>query len=159
MSAIFAYDKDLDLLRSIADLLVEQLHPHTKTGIDVVWLVYRAFKLREEWLQPNRDTVSCLLKLADITLGAAGVTGRLYPEMKLSDPWANGLNFVVKNGQELREGKTLPLNELVLSTEQRLEIPLKIFKVAGISLDPTEPVPIPRPLITPLTQSNVGVVR
>ena len=141
--------------------IVQQAQPQLKTGIDAVWLVYRAFQLREEWKEPNHNTMACLLKLAGLGLGVGSIAGRAFPGMKLPDPWSNGLNFFLKAGGSLVEGKTIPINELILSTEKRQAIPLKIFKVAGISLDPTPPMvgapmaPLPRTLVSPLSKPSV----
>src|SRR5258707_1609554 len=44
-SAIFSYNDELDLLRSVVGEIVQQAQPQLKTGIDAVWLVYRAFQL------------------------------------------------------------------------------------------------------------------
>jgi hypothetical protein len=159
-SAIFACKDELDLLHSVADLIADQVRPHLKAGVDAIWLVYRAFSLREEWRQSNRNTTACLLKLAGIGLGVAGLAGHVYPEMKLPDSWSNGLNFIVKAGNTLAEGKTVAINELVLSSDKLLEIPLKIIKLAGISLDSAPPVlgqtPIPGVLVSPIMPSWHG---
>jgi hypothetical protein len=57
--------------------------------------------------------------------------------LKIPDHWANGINCVLKSGQAIYEGRTPPVNEMVLSADKRLEIPLKLLKVAGIALDPS----------------------
>lgn len=127
---------ELDLLRSLTRHLAAQLHPHLKTGVDAIWFVHGAFKLRRDWEKPDRNTGACLFKLAGLGLGMAGIAGSIYPGLKIPDAWANGLNFTIKSGGLILEGKSLPLNEMLLSSDKRVEIPLKILKAAGITLDP-----------------------
>lgn len=154
-AALFSKE-ELDLLRSVARLVAEQVHPHLKTGIDVVWLVYGAYKLKEDWEKPDRNTTACIFKLAGLGLGAAAVTGSINPDLKLNDAWANGINGFVKAGGAIAEGKTPPMNELTLSTDKRLEIPIKALKAFGVSLDPAPPaytipgLASPRGIVSPL---------
>lgn len=42
----------------------------------------------------------------------------------------------LKSGEAIYQGKTPPINELALATDKRMDIPLKLLKLAGISLDP-----------------------
>lgn len=137
-AAIFSKD-ELALLRSASRLLAEQIHPHLKTGVDAVWLVYGAYKLKEDWKKPDRNTSACIFKLADLGLGAAGVLGGVYPDLKLDDAWANGINGFVKVGGSIAEGKTLSMNEHLLSSDKRLDLLAKALKVGGVSLDPEPP--------------------
>jgi hypothetical protein len=135
-SSLFQHSDELALLKSVAGVIAEQVHPYLKTGIDVVWLVYKAAQLQEEWNQPGRDTIACGFKMAGLALSSANLVGNVYTEVKLPDSWSNGFNFIVKSGESILQGKTLPVNELVFSTDKRLDIPLKVLKCAGISLDP-----------------------
>lgn len=136
VSSILASDAGLDLIKTIASAVAQQIHPHLKTGIDAIWLVYGAKKLYTDWNQPDRDTVSCLFKATGLAMGVTGVIGNVYPDIKIPDHWANGVNFIVKGGGAIYEGKTLPINEMILSADKRLKIPLKFLKFAGIALDP-----------------------
>ena len=135
-STIFSYEKELDLFKTIASQIAAQVHPHLKTSIDTIWLVYKAAKLYDDWQKPDSDKVACLFKLGGLAVGTLGVAGRLDPNLKLPDHWANGVNFVLKSGEAIYQGKTLPINEMILSQDKRLAIPLKLLKVAGIALDP-----------------------
>jgi hypothetical protein len=138
-AAIFSKEQ-IDLLRSLARLVAEQIHPHAKTGLDAVWLVYGAYKLKEEWEKPDRNTSAFIFKLAGLGLGAAGIAGNVYPDLKLNDAWANGVNGFVKVGGAIAAGKTPPTHELTLSSDKRLEIPIKALKAFGVSLDPAPSV-------------------
>lgn len=144
---------ELDLLRAIAGQIAKAIDPRLKTGLDGIWLVYRAYKLREEWNQPDRNTTACLLKLAGLGMSAAGIAGRIDPDLKIADPWANGINFFIRSGGAIAEGKTPPLNEMMLSTIPALDIPLKALKVAGIALDPENPalptIPLSQAILRP----------
>jgi hypothetical protein len=135
--SIFEHENELDLLKTIAGQVAGLVHPHLKTGIDGVWLVYKAARLYKDWARPDRDTVACLFKAAGLTLGTMGVVGSLYPGLRIPDHWANGINYVVRSGQAIHQGRTPPINEMMLSSDKRLAIPLKLLKVAGISLDPS----------------------
>jgi hypothetical protein len=135
-SSLFQHSDELALLKSVAGVIAQQVHPHLKTGIDVVWLVYKAAQLQEEWSQPGRDTIACGFKMAGLALNSANLVGSVYTDVKLPDSWSNGFNFIVKSGESIWQGKTIPVNELVFSAEKRLDIPLKVLKCAGISLDP-----------------------
>jgi hypothetical protein len=135
-SSLFQHSEELALLKAVAGLIAEQVHPYLKTGIAVVWLVYKAAQLQEEWNQPGRDTIACGFKMAGLVLSSANLVGSVYTDVKLPDSWSNGFNFIVKSSESILQGKTLPVNELVFSAEKRLDIPLKVLKCAGISLDP-----------------------
>ena len=135
-SDLFKHSDELALLKAVAGLIAEQVHPYLKTGIDVVWLVYKAAQLQEEWNQPGRDTIACGFKMAGLALSSANLAGSIYPDIKLNDSWSNGFNFIVKSGESILQGKTIPVNELVFSAEKRLDILIKALKCAGISLDP-----------------------
>jgi hypothetical protein len=155
-SNLFKHSDELALLKAVAGLIAEQVHPYVKTGIDAVWLVYKAAQLQEEWSQPGRNTMACGFKMAGLVLNSTILAGSIYPDIKLPDSWSNGFNFIVKSGESIVQGKTLPVNELVFSTEKRLDIPLKVLKCAGIALDPpTLPqqsilITFARPTISPL---------
>lgn len=135
-ASIFSYEKELDLLKTIASQIAAQVHPHLKTGIDTIWLIYKAAKLYDDWQKPESDKLACLFKLGGLAVGTMGVAGRLDSNLKLPDHWANGVNFVLKSGEAIYQGKTLPMNEMILSRDRRIAIPLKLLKVAGIALDP-----------------------
>lgn len=134
--SIFASDAGLNLIKTIASTVAQQIHPHLKTGIDAIWLVYGAKELYTNWNRPDRDRVSCLFKAIGLAVGATDVIGNVYPNIKIPDHWANGVNFLVKGGGAIYEGKTLPINEMTLSADKRLRIPLELLKLAGIALDP-----------------------
>lgn len=159
--AIFRYQEEIDLLRRLAGLAIQHAHPHLKTGIDALFLIYGANALREEWKQPDRNAGACFIKLLGLGLETSGVLASAYPGLQLSDSWKNGLNFVAISGGALVEGKTLPINELALSTDERAEIPLKILKAAGIALDPDPSMPgfqgspLVRDLIATIGSKNV----
>lgn len=135
--SIFAYEKELDLVKTVVSHVAQHIHPHLKTGIDAIWLVYRATKLYDDWKRPDRDIGACLFEVVGLVQGTAGIVGNIYPDLKISDHWANGINFVVKSGKALYQGRTPPINEMVLSSDKRLLIPLKLLKVAGVALDPS----------------------
>jgi hypothetical protein len=137
-AAIFANDKEvLDLVKAIAAEIAGQVHPHLKIGLDVTWLVYDAARLWGEWRKPERNAKASLFKLAGLGLGAAKIAGTVYPDVTIPDRWANGLNVIVKGGGAVVQGKVFPTNELLLSADKRLAIPLKAVKVFGIALDPS----------------------
>ena len=117
-SDLFKHSDELALLKALAGLIAEQVHPYLKTGIDVVWLVYKAAQLREEWSQPGRDTIACGFKMTGLALSSLSLAGSIYPDIKLADSWSNGVNFIVKRGESIWQGKTLPVNELGFSTRQ-----------------------------------------
>jgi len=75
--------------------------------------------------------------MASLALDSAKIAGSIYPDIKLPDAWSNGFNFIVKSGDAIWQGKTAPVNELALSTDKRLDIPIKVLKLAGVSIDPT----------------------
>ena len=135
-SCLFEQSAVLPLLKSVTGLIAKEIHPMLKIGVDAIWLVYGAARLKKEWNQPDRDIGACIFKMTGLVLGSANLAGGLYPDLKLSDPWFNGINFVVKSGESIWQGKTVPVNELMLSTDKRLDIPLKVFKLVGLSLDP-----------------------
>lgn len=134
---IFDRDAGLDLVKSLASLVAGMVHPQLKTGVDGIYFVYKAARLYKDWSRPDRDTAACLFKTAGLALNAAGIAGRIYPDVRIPDHWANGINFALKSGQAIYQGRTPPINEMVLSADKRLEIPLKLLKVAGIALDPS----------------------
>ena len=158
-SCLFAHSGELDLLKSVAGLIAQQIHPRLKTAVDALWLIYKSARLKEEWDRPDRDTVTCLFKMGGLALGCANLAGGVYPDLKLSDPWSNGFNFLLKSGESILQGKTVPVNELIFSTDKRFDIPLKALKLAGISLDAqttaeNSTLGAPTlPRITPLTAS------
>lgn len=134
-SRFFRHTEELALLKSVAALIAQQVHPHLKLGVDAVWLVYRAAQLHDEWSQPNADKVVCGFKLGGLVLSSANLAGGFYPDIKLPDCWSNGFNFALKSGEAIYQGKTVPVNELMFSADKRMDIPLKILKLAGMSLD------------------------
>lgn len=134
---IFRYSKELDLVRTVAGEVLRQVHPHCKTGVDAIWFVYRAAKLYDEWRKPDSDKTLCAFGLLGLGMSGLSLTGAVYPEVRLPDHWANGINFALKSGEALYQGKTLPINELILSADKRMAIPMKLMKVAGIALDPS----------------------
>jgi hypothetical protein len=135
-SSLFSHTKELSLLKSVASLVAAQVHPNLKLGVDAVWLVYGAAQLHDEWTKPDADRGACAFKLASLSLSAVSFVGGLTPELKLPDCWSNGINFCLKSGEAIYQGKTPPLNELALATDKRMDIPLKLLKLAGVSLDP-----------------------
>lgn len=134
---IFQYSAELDLLKTVAGEVLKQVHPNLKTGVDAIWFVYRASKLYDEWSRPGSDKVLCAFGLFGLGMSGLKLTGAFYPEVRIPDHWANGINFVAKSGESLYLGKTPPINELILSTDKRMAIPLKLMKVAGLALDPS----------------------
>ncbi|MCU0561292.1 MAG: hypothetical protein MUD16_14010 [Desulfobacterales bacterium] len=136
-SLIFDREAGLDLLKSVASLVAGMVHPQLKTGVDGLYFIYKAGRLYRDWSRPDRDTAACLFKTAGLALSAAGIAGRIEPDLKIPDHWANGINFALKSGHAIYEGRTPPINEMLLSADKRLEIPLKLLKVAGIALDPS----------------------
>ncbi|MCA0176335.1 MAG: hypothetical protein LCH73_08635 [Proteobacteria bacterium] len=135
-SSLFSHTNKLSLLKSVASLIAEQVHPNLKLGVDAIWLVYGAAQLHDEWTKPGADQGACAFKLASLGLSTVNLVGGFDPELKLPDSWSNGINFCVKHGEAYYLGKTPPINELMLSTEKYTDIPLKALKVAGVSLDP-----------------------
>jgi hypothetical protein len=135
-SSLFSHTQELSLLKSVASLITAQVHPHLKLGVDAIWLVYGAAQLNDEWTKPGADRVACTFKLASLGLSSVSLVGGLNPELKLPDSWSNGINFCLKSGEAIYQGKTPPINELTLSFDKRLDIPLKLLKLAGASLDP-----------------------
>ncbi len=152
-AAIFADDELLVLLHDVSAQLAKLLDARLKTGIDGIWLVYKAFKLYKDWQHPDKNIAGCAFKLADIALGAAGLIGGYNPDLKIPDPWANGLNFIVSSGGALMQGK---VPSPLLPDDARVEIPLKILKVAGLLLEQahqpqtTPAVAMPAALISPI---------
>jgi hypothetical protein len=147
-AAIFRYANELDLAKTIAAEVLRHVDPKLKTGIDAVWLVYRAAKLYDEWQKPGSDAVNTAFGLTGLGLSGLQFTGGLAPDLKLPDAWANGVSFLLRSGQAVYAGRTPPINEMVLAQDRRLAIPLKLLKVAGIALDP--PVPGTGPALVPL---------
>lgn len=135
-SALFRYSQELSLLKSFASLVAEQVHPNLKLGIDAMWLIYGAAQLHDEWTRPDADHGACAFKLAGLGLSAVSFSGGLSPKLKLPDSWSNGINFCLKSGEAIYHGKTPPIHELMLATDKHMDIPLKILKLAGVSLDP-----------------------
>jgi hypothetical protein len=139
VSSIFTSDEELDLIKAIGGWVAKQIHPNLKIAYDVVWLVYGANELRKTWGRPDRDKISCFFKVAGLALKTTTIIGSGYPNLKVPDHWSNGINFVVKGGNAFYQGKTPPINEMILSTDKRLDIPLKLLKVFGVALDPEFP--------------------
>ena len=135
-SRLFSNTQELALLKSIASLIAAQIHPNLKLGVDAMWLVYGAAQLHDEWTKPGADRVACAFKLASLGLSTINLAGRLSPDLTLHDSWSNGINFCLKSGEAIYQGKTPPINELALATDKRMDIPLKLLKLAGISLGP-----------------------
>ena len=63
---------------------------------------------------------------------------------RILDDWAKGIGFVAKSGEAIYQGRT-SLGE-TLSQDERLEILLKLGKLAGITLNPSPQFPTPLPL-------------
>ncbi len=135
-SSLFSHSQELALLKSVASLIAAQVHPHLKLGVDAVWLVYGAAQLHDEWTKPGADLGACAFKLASLGLSTVNLVGGFNADLKLADSWSNGINFCLKSGEAMYQGKTPPINELALSADKRMDIPLKILKLAGVSLDP-----------------------
>jgi hypothetical protein len=134
-SSIFNHSEELSILKSVFSLIAEQVHPHLKHGVDVIWLVYGAAQLHDEWSRPEADHGVCAIKLAGLGLSAVNFAGALKPNIAMPDSWSNGIDYVLKSGEALYQGKTLNVNDLMASSDKRLEIPLKLLKLAGASLD------------------------
>ncbi len=135
-SSLFKHTQELSLLKSVASFIAAQVDPHLKLGVDAMWLVYGAAQINDEWTKPGADAVACTFKLASLVLSTVSLAGGLSPELKLPDSWFNGVNFLLKSGDAIYQGKTPPIVELTLSLDKRLDIPLKLLKLAGVSLDP-----------------------
>jgi hypothetical protein len=135
-SSLFSNTQELALLKSVASLVASQVHPNLKFGVDAIWLVYGAAQLHDEWTKPGADLGACAFKLASLGLSTASLVGRLSPDLELPDSWSNGINFCLKSGEAIYKGKTPPINELTIAADKRMDIPLKLLKLAGISLDP-----------------------
>ncbi|WP_157665402.1 hypothetical protein [Cyanobium sp. NIES-981] len=127
----------MSLLKSVASFISSQIHPHLKLGVDAIWLAYGAAQLKDEWTKSNADQVSCAFKLASLSFSAISLMGEFNSELKLPDSWSNGINFYLTSGEAIYQGKTPPINELaLLAKDKRMDIPLKLLKLAGASLDP-----------------------
>lgn len=128
---------ELALVKSVCALIAEQVSPHLKTGVDVVWLVYKAAQLKKEWERPDRDTTACVIKMLDVAMSSVRVADKLSTRLDLPDAWSNGVNFAIKSGGAIVLGKTPPMNELALvSMDRRLEVPLQFLKLMNVTLDP-----------------------
>ena len=135
---LFAHEKELSLAKDLASYVAGEAHrTYLTTAIEAVWLVFGASKLYHEWNQPDRNTAACLFTLGGLVKDAASLPGGIYSSLKVPDPWANGLDIIVKSGESLSRGKLPPTNEMFLSAYEGLSIPVKILKCAGISLDPS----------------------
>jgi len=134
-SSLFSHTQELSLLKSVASLIAAEVHPNLKLGVDVIWLVYGAAQLKDEWTRPGADPGACAFKLANLGLSSVNLLGGLYPDLKLADSWSNGINFCLRSGESIYQGKTPPINELMIATDKRMDIPIKLLKLAGASLD------------------------
>lgn len=135
--SIFPDDEQLDLLRRMAALVAEQIHPHLRTAIDVIFFVHGAARLKAAWARPERDNEDFLFKIAGLALDAAEIVGRVDPSLKIPDRWANGVNFVVKSGGDVFQGRTTPIHETLLSADQSLAIAFQLQHIVSAALDPS----------------------
>jgi hypothetical protein len=135
---IFRYEEELDLIHRITRLALQDAHPHLKTAVDALFLVYGAYGLREEWKKPSPNKGACLLKSLELAADGADLLGGICPGLELADSWKNGVNYVVITGGAVLEGRTPPMDELV-STDDRISLPLKIIRQAGDALNRLAP--------------------
>ena len=135
---IFRYEEELDLIHRITRLALQDAHPHLKTAVDALFLVYGAYGLREEWKQPNQNKGACFLKSLELAADAYELLGGVYPGLELSDSWKNGVNYLVIGGGAVLEGRTPPMDELV-SGDDRISLAFKIIRVAGDALNRLPP--------------------
>jgi hypothetical protein len=149
--SIFSFDKELALFKPIVSCIARQVDLRLKLAIDGLWVVYGGAKLWRAFKRPDRDTASLGFKVVGLGADVAQLAGNFFPGLKLDDPWANGINWIAKSGGAICQGKTPPLNEMLLSTQQRAEIPLALFHFVGGALDPRpefaalRAVPLPAP--------------
>lgn len=147
---IFGKDALLDFLRTLAGEIGSQVHPHIKTGIDALWLVYKMRKFYAATQSKGSVELVDFFKIVGLALDAVKLADTAIPALDLPDHWSNGVNFIVKAGESYAAGKAFPGNELLLSQVKPLQIPLKALKVTGIALDPhpayqnIKPVPLLR---------------
>lgn len=133
---IFAHEQELAIVKSLASMALQSIH-HGKTAVDALWLVYGAAKLHHDWNRPTRDTGACVFKMLGLGLGLANLPGDFSPGLAIPDHWGNGVNFVFKSGEAIYEGKTPPINEMMmLSADKRMAVPIKLMKYFGLALDP-----------------------
>lgn len=133
---IFRYEKELNLIRTLAGEALKDAAPKAKLAIEALWVVYGAFKLSDQFNRPDRDNLVWAMQLGGFVAGAMGLAGKAYPALKMPDHFANGINYFFKAGGAVAAGKTVPIHELMLSSDARMSIPLKALKVLGVSLDP-----------------------
>jgi len=134
---IFAYEKELDLLRTVVAELAGLAHPYAKHGVNGVWLVFGLASLANDWQKPERNTAACFFKLGGLALSASKLAGGVNPDLKLPDHWANGVNYLMASGKNIAEGKAPPSAFMTVASSQPLmSIPLKALKCMNISLEP-----------------------
>jgi hypothetical protein len=133
---IFAHERELEIVKALASMALQSIQ-HGKITVDALWLVYGAAKLHHDWSRPSRDTGACVFKMLGLGLGLAKLPGDINPGLALPDHWGNGVNFVFKSGEALYQGKTPPINEMMmLSVDKRMAVPVKLMKYFGLALDP-----------------------
>jgi hypothetical protein len=151
-ASLFDFHQELALLKSVTALVAQQVDPRLKMGVDAVWLVYSAAQLQDEWNRPDADRVGCAFKLGALAMGTVSLVGGLDAHYQLPDRWANGFNYLLKSGEMLYQGRTPGLSDLLLNADKRMDIPLKVLKLAGVSIDANVPPKAP----AGLTWQRVG---
>lgn len=147
-------DKILKAVKTAAGEILKGVHPHLKTGIDALWLVYSATKLYKNLNKPDRDAGALLFEAAGFTVDAISLAGSVNSDYKLSEEWSYGLKFILKSGNALYQGKDIPINELILSKDKQNAIPLAIASAAGLAFDPKISYVSAVPLSLPKTKSG-----
>ena len=135
---LFEHETELDLVKTLARKVAGSVHPYLGVGIDAVWLVYEASKLHYDWNQPDRNTSACIFRLIGLTKDLVSLVGGVYPDLKVPDYLANGIDYIVKTNELLSLGELTPTNQMLALAEadEQLAISAKILKCAGMALDP-----------------------
>lgn len=128
-------------MKTITKEVAAQIHPHAKLAVDAIFLAYGVKKLIEDWKKPEADRTLCLFKTAGLTLSASHLVGAAFPDVRMPDPWDNGIDFVVSVGGDLYQGKIPSAQDLVLGRHPVGAIPLQLLKVAESALRPVTPPP------------------
>ncbi len=132
---LFRFENELGLLKTVAKAVTHEASPLVGHAIDAAWLVYGALRLREALKAPNRNRAACFWQFAGLGLETAKAVGDCAPALKMPDPYANGVNYIVAAGSALAAGRAPPILEMMSSNDERNAIPLAAMKVFGMSLD------------------------
>lgn len=148
-------DKTLKSIKTIASQLAKEIHPVLKFGIDALWLGYSINNLRKDWKKSDWDAGTFVFEAVGVGLGALSLANSInseykFSDYKISDETSYGLDVFVKSGKAIYQGKSLPMNELLLSKDKANKIPMALMSLAGIALDPE----IPGVTAVPLSQAK-----